>query len=68
MPHSSTTKTEQWQIFILKRDPSFTNIIRRDKNTSSKWFLSIQTNSESTNLFTNFRSEDPTKRSTNSMQ
>ncbi|KAB2040326.1 hypothetical protein ES319_D02G075200v1 [Gossypium barbadense] len=68
MPHSSTSKTEHWQVFILKRDPYFTNIISRDKNTSSKWFLNIQINSESTKFFTNFRSENPTKRSTNSMQ
>ncbi|TYI45240.1 hypothetical protein E1A91_D13G023400v1 [Gossypium mustelinum] len=68
MPHSSTTKTEHWQVFILRGDPYFTNMISNDKNTSSKWFLDIQINSESTEFFTNFRSENPTKSPTNRMQ
>ncbi|TYI89323.1 hypothetical protein E1A91_D03G047600v1 [Gossypium mustelinum] len=68
MPHSSASKIEYWQIFILKRNLYFTNIISRDKNTSSEWSLDIQINSEPTKFFINFRSENPTERATNSMQ
>ncbi|TYI57780.1 hypothetical protein E1A91_D11G306000v1 [Gossypium mustelinum] len=68
MPHSSASKTEHRKNFIFKRDPHFTNIISRDKNTSSKWSLNIQVNFEPTEVFINFRSENPTKRGTNCMQ
>ncbi|KAB2017907.1 hypothetical protein ES319_D08G194000v1 [Gossypium barbadense] len=68
MPHSSASKAEHRQIFILKRDPHFINCIHRNKNTSSEWSLDIQVNSEPAKIFINFRSENPTKRGTNCMQ
>ncbi|TYI45753.1 hypothetical protein E1A91_D13G060300v1 [Gossypium mustelinum] len=68
MSHSSASKTEHWQIFILKRNPYFTKIISRDKDTSSEWSLDIQINSELTKFFINFKSKNPTERGTNSMQ
>ncbi|TYI55699.1 hypothetical protein E1A91_D11G158900v1 [Gossypium mustelinum] len=68
MSQSSTTKAEHRQIFILKRNPHFANSISRNKNTSSKWSLNIQINSEPTKVFINFRSENPAKRGTDCMQ
>ncbi|TYI48041.1 hypothetical protein E1A91_D13G218600v1 [Gossypium mustelinum] len=68
MPHFFTSKAEHWQIFILKRNPHFINIINRDKNTLTKWSLNVQINPELTKIFIIFRYDNTTKRGTNCMQ